>query len=145
MLALVAGLFAIDLLLCGRRPHAVEFREAVGWSVFYIGVAVAFGIAFGVLAGWRYGAEYFAGYIVEKSLSVDNLFVFLVIMTTFGVPREHQQRVLTLGILAALALRAVFIALGAALLDAFSFIVQLHVPRLRTAADRHRGPAFPPP
>jgi tellurite resistance protein TerC len=121
-LALVAGLFAIDLLLSGRRPHAVEFREAVGWSVLYVGVAVAFGIAFGVLAGWRYGAEYFAGYIVEKSLSVDNLFVFLVIMTTFAVPREHQQRVLTFGILAALAMRAVFIALGAALLAAFSFM-----------------------
>jgi tellurite resistance protein TerC len=121
-LALVAGLFAIDLLVSGRRPHAVRFKEAVGWSVFYVGVAVAFGIAFGVLAGWRYGAEYFAGYVVEKSLSVDNLFVFLVIMTTFAVPREHQQRVLTFGILAALAMRAVFIALGAALLAAFSFM-----------------------
>src|SRR5688500_2101248 len=90
-LALIAALFAVDLFLSGRRPHAVEFREAVGWSVFYIAVAVGFGVAFGVLAGWRYGAEYFAGYIVEKSLSVDNLFVFLVIMTTFAVPREHQQ------------------------------------------------------
>jgi tellurite resistance protein TerC len=121
-LALVAGLFAIDLLLSGRRPHAVEFREAAGWSVFYVGVAVAFGTALSVLAGWRYGGEYFAGYIVEKSLSVDNLFVFLVIMTTFAVPRVHQQRVLTFGILAALAMRALFIALGAALLAAFSFM-----------------------
>jgi tellurite resistance protein TerC len=121
-LALIAALFAVDLFLSGRRPHAVEFREAVGWSVFYIAVAVGFGVAFGVLAGWRYGAEYFAGYIVEKSLSVDNLFVFLVIMTTFAVPREHQQRVLTFGILLALGLRAVFIALGAALLAAFSFM-----------------------
>jgi tellurite resistance protein TerC len=119
---LIATLFAVDLFLSGRRPHAVEFREAVGWSVFYIAVAVGFGVVFGVLAGWRYGAEYFAGYIVEKSLSVDNLFVFLVIMTTFAVPREHQQRVLTFGILVALLLRAVFIALGAALLAAFSFM-----------------------
>jgi tellurite resistance protein TerC len=85
-------------------------------------VAVLFGVLVGVLAGWDYGAEYFAGYIVEKSLSVDNLFVFLVIMTTFAVPAEHQQRVLTFGILAALAMRAVFIALGAALLAAFSFM-----------------------
>jgi tellurite resistance protein TerC len=122
MLALVAGLFTVDLLLSGRRPHAVEFREAAGWSVFYVGVAVAFGIAFGLLAGWRYGAEYFAGYIVEKSLSVDNLFVFVVIMTTFAVPREYQQRVLTSGILAALVMRALFIALGAGLLAAFSFM-----------------------
>jgi tellurite resistance protein TerC len=122
LLALVVGLFAIDLFLSGRRPHAVEFREAVGWSVFYVAVALGFGVAFGMLAGWRYGAEYFAGYIVEKSLSVDNLFVFLVIMTTFAVPREHQQRVLTFGILLALGLRAIFIALGAALLAAFSFM-----------------------
>ncbi len=76
-LALIAALFTLDLFSSGRRPHAVEFREAVGWSLFYIGVAVAFGVAFGVLAGWNYGAEYFAGYIVEKSLSVDNLFVFV--------------------------------------------------------------------
>jgi tellurite resistance protein TerC len=120
-LALVAGLFAIDLLM-GRRPHAVGFREAVGWSLFYISVAVGFGVALGVLAGWDFGAEYFAGYIVEKSLSVDNLFVFLVIMTTFAVPAEHQQRVLTFGILLALLMRALFIALGAALLAAFSFM-----------------------
>ena len=88
-------------------------------------MAVLFGALFGVLAGWGYGAEYFAGYIVEKSLSIDNLFVFLVIMTTFAVPPEHQQRVLTFGILAALAMRAVFIALGAALLAAFSFMFLL--------------------
>jgi tellurite resistance protein TerC len=121
-LALIAALFVVDLFLSGRRPHAVEFREAVGWSLFYVGIAVGFGIVFGVLAGWDYGAEYFAGYIVEKSLSVDNLFVFLVIMTTFAVPREQQQRVLTFGILLALGLRAIFIALGAALLAAFSFM-----------------------
>jgi tellurite resistance protein TerC len=121
-IALVLGLFVVDLFLSTRRPHAVGFREAVGWSVFYIAVAVAFGVVFGMLAGWDFGAEYFAGYIVEKSLSVDNLFVFLVIMTTFAVPAEHQQRVLTFGILVALALRAVFIALGAALLSAFSFM-----------------------
>ena len=84
-------------------------------SLFYISVAIAFGVVFGVIAGWDFGAEYFAGYIVEKSLSVDNLFVFVIIMTTFAVPAEHQQRVLTIGILAALILRAIFIALGAAL------------------------------
>ena len=124
-LGLIAGLLALDLLVSGRRPHAVEFREAVGWSLLYIGVAIAFGIAFGAIAGWDSGAEYFAGYIVEKSLSVDNLFVFVVIMTTFAVPREHQQRVLTFGILGALVLRAIFIALGAALLAAFSFMFVL--------------------
>jgi tellurite resistance protein TerC len=119
---LILGLFVLDLYVSGRRPHAVEFREAAAWSVFYIGVAVAFGVVFGTLAGWDFGAQYFAGYVVEKSLSVDNLFVFVIIMTTFAVPAKHQQRVLTIGILAALVLRAIFIALGAALLAAFSFM-----------------------
>ena len=121
----IAVLFAIDLFVAGGRAHAVGFREAVGWSVFYVAVALLFGVVFGVLAGWRFGAEYFAGYIVEKSLSVDNLFVFVILMTTFAVPAEHQQRVLTFGILAALVLRAIFIALGAALLSLFSFMFLL--------------------
>jgi tellurite resistance protein TerC len=86
---------------------------------------VGFGIVFGTLAGWDYGAEYFAGYVVEKSLSVDNLFVFVIIMSTFAVPAEYQQRVLTFGIILALAMRAVFIALGAALLAAFSVMFLL--------------------
>jgi tellurite resistance protein TerC len=124
-IGLIAALLALDLLVSGRRPHAVGFREAVAWSVFYIGVALAFGVAFGTIAGWDSGAEYFAGYIVEKSLSVDNLFVFVIVMTTFAVPAEHQQRVLTFGIIAALVLRAIFIALGAALLSAFSFMFLL--------------------
>jgi tellurite resistance protein TerC len=120
-IGLIAALFAIDLLIT-RSPHTVGFREAVGWSLFYISVALAFGVALGVIAGWDFGGQYFAGYIVEKSLSVDNLFVFVIIMTTFAVPAEHQQRVLTFGILAALILRAIFIAMGAALLSAFSFM-----------------------
>jgi tellurite resistance protein TerC len=124
-IGVVLALLAVDLLLTARRPHAVGFREAVGWSVFYIGVAIAFGVVFGSIAGWDYGAEYFAGYTVEKSLSVDNLFVFVIIMTTFAVPPEHQQRVLIIGIVAALILRAIFIALGAALLSAFSFMFLL--------------------
>jgi tellurite resistance protein TerC len=122
-LALIAGLFAIDLFV--SRPghaHKVGFREAALASAFYVSVAIAFGVAFGMIAGWDFGAEYFAGYIVEKSLSVDNLFVFVVIMATFAVPPEHQQRVLTFGILAALVMRAIFIALGAALISAFSFM-----------------------
>jgi tellurite resistance protein TerC len=121
-LGLIALLFAVDLWAAGRRPHAVGFREAVAQSVFYVAVALAFGVVFGVIAGWEFGAQYFAGYIVEKSLSVDNVFVFLIILTTFSVPAEHQHRVLTFGILAALVFRAIFIALGAALLAAFSFM-----------------------
>jgi len=119
---LIALLLAADLWVAGRRPHAVGFREAVAQSVFYVAVAVAFGVVFGVVAGWEFGAQYFAGYVVEKSLSVDNVFVFLIILTTFAVPAAHQHRVLTFGILAALVFRAIFIALGAALLAAFSFM-----------------------
>jgi tellurite resistance protein TerC len=121
-IGLIAALLAIDLVLAARRPHAVGFREAVGWSLFYVGIAIAFGVVFGVVAGWEWAGQYFAGYVVEKSLSVDNLFVFVTIMATFAVPVEHQHRVLTFGILLALVLRAVFIVLGAALLAAFSFM-----------------------
>ena len=124
-LGLIAALLILDLGLSAMRPHAVGFREAAAWSVFYIGVAIGFGVVFGMVAGWDFGAEYFAGYVVEKSLSVDNLFVFVVIMTTFAVPAEHQQKVLIIGIVLALILRAIFIALGAALLSAFSFMFVL--------------------
>ena len=117
----IVALLALDLL-AQRTPRAVGFREASAWSVFYVALALAFGVGLGLVAGWSFGAEYFAGYAVEKSLSVDNLFVFVVIMNTFAVPAEHQHRVLTFGIVAALVLRAIFIALGAALLAAFSFM-----------------------
>ena len=121
-IGVIVALLALDLLLATLRPHAVGYREAAAWSAFYIAVAVVFGLVFAALVGWGYGAQYFAGYIVEKSLSVDNLFVFVIIMGTFAVPREHQQRVLIFGIIAALGLRAVFIALGAALLSLLSFM-----------------------
>src|SRR5215210_6475101 len=122
-IGLIVVLFALDLLVSRpSRSHAVGFREAAIASVFYVTVAIAFGVVFGLTAGWEYGGEYFAGYIVEKSLSVDNLFVFVVIMSTFAVPAEYQQRVLTFGILAALVMRAIFIAIGAALIANFSFM-----------------------
>jgi tellurite resistance protein TerC len=120
-LAVIGGLIAFDLWQSRRNPHAVGLREAAGWSLFYIAVAVLFGVAFSLIAGWNLGAQYFAGYIVERSLSIDNLFVFVIIMSTFAVPAAQQPRLLMIGIVGALALRAVFIALGAALLDTFSF------------------------
>ena len=120
-LAAIGALIAFDLWQSSRNPHAVGLREAAGWSVFYIAVALLFGLAFSLIAGWSLGAQYFAGYIVERSLSIDNLFVFVIIMSTFAVPAAQQPRLLMIGIVGALALRAVFIALGAALLDAFSF------------------------
>src|SRR3954447_15959211 len=121
-IAVIVALLALDLTLGVLRPHTVGFREATAWSVFYIAVALAFGVVFAGVAGWDYGTEYFAGYIVEKSLSVDNLFVFVIIMGTFAVPEKYQQEVLTFGIIIALALRVVFIALGATLLSLFSFM-----------------------
>jgi tellurite resistance protein TerC len=121
-IGVIVALLALDLAVGVFRPHAVGFREAAVWSVFYIAVAVAFGVVFGQVAGWDFGAEYFAGYIVEKSLSVDNLFVFVIIMATFAVPEKYQQEVLTFGIIIALVLRVVFIALGATLLNLFSFM-----------------------
>ncbi|WP_067500812.1 TerC family protein [Actinoplanes sp. TFC3] len=121
-IGVIVALLALDLTLGVLRPHAVGFREATAWSVFYIAVAVLFGVVFAQVAGWDYGTEYFAGYIVEKSLSVDNLFVFVIIMSTFAVPEKYQQEVLTFGIIIALVLRVIFIALGATLLSLFSFM-----------------------
>ncbi|BCY07934.1 TerC family protein [Actinoplanes sp. L3-i22] len=121
-IGVIVALLALDLTLGVLRPHVVGFREAAGWSIFYIAVAIAFGVVFASVAGWGYGTEYFAGYIVEKSLSVDNLFVFVIIMSTFAVPERYQQEALTFGIIIALVLRVVFIALGATLLNMFSFM-----------------------
>ena len=121
-IAVILGLLALDVVLGTVRPHVVGFREALAWSVFYIAAAIVFGVIFAGQVGWEYGTEYFAGYIVEKSLSVDNLFVFVVIMSTFAVPSEYQHKVLTFGIVLALMLRVIFIALGATLLSLFSFM-----------------------
>ncbi|GAY09092.1 TerC family protein [Pseudonocardia sp. N23] len=124
-IGLVVVLLAVDLIVASVRPHQVGFREALLWSLFYIAVAVAFGIVFWMTAGSQYGTEFFAGYIVEKSLSVDNLFVFVIIMSTFAVPEEHQHKVLTFGIVLALIMRAIFIVVGATLLNYFSFMFLL--------------------
>ena len=118
----IVALLAIDLVQAWLRPHKVGFKEAALWSVLYIAVAIGFGVVFGLTQGWAFGTEYFAGYIVEKSLSVDNLFVFVIIMTTFAVPEKYQNEVLTFGIILALIMRAIFILLGATLLNLFSFM-----------------------
>ncbi|GAA2363651.1 TerC family protein [Saccharopolyspora halophila] len=124
-IALVVLLLAVDLVLAAMKPHRVGFGEATAWSVFYIVVAVLFGVWFAMTYGGDLGTEYFTGYIVEKSLSVDNLFVFVIIMSTFAVPEEHQHKVLTFGIVLALIMRVIFIAVGAALLSLFSFVFLL--------------------
>jgi len=114
-------LIALDFVTVSRNPHEVHFKEAVLWSVFYIGIAIAFGIWIWTSYGSTSGTEYFAAYLVEKSLSVDNLFVFVIILTQFAVPSIYHQRVLLVGIVLALIFRAVFIAIGAAALAAFAF------------------------
>jgi tellurite resistance protein TerC len=114
-------LVSLDFVAVSRKPHDVMFKEAVLWSVFYIGLAVAFGWWIWVSQGATFGSEYFAAYLVEKSLSVDNLFVFIIILTSFNVPSVLHQRVLLFGVVLALAMRAVFIAIGAAALSAFAF------------------------
>ena len=121
-IGLIVGLLALDLALAAFRPHRVGFREATAWSVIYVVIALAFGAWMWFAHGPEFGTEYLAGYIVEKSLSVDNLFVFVIIMTTFAVPEEHQHKVLTFGIVLALIMRAIFIALGATLISLFSFM-----------------------
>jgi len=115
------GLILVDLFTVSSKPHDVLFREASLWSIFYIAVAIAFGIWVFNNYGNQYGTEYFAAYLVEKSLSVDNIFVFAIILAQFAVPSIYHQRVLLIGVLLALVLRAIFIAIGAAALAAFSF------------------------
>ncbi|WP_277210478.1 TerC family protein [Isoptericola croceus] len=118
----IVAMLAVDYLGHVRTPHVPTLKESTWWSLAYVGVALVFGVI--VFAGWgsQYGGEYFAGYITEKSLSVDNLFVFVLIMTSFRVPREHQQRVLLVGITIALVLRTIFILAGAALIAHFAWI-----------------------
>jgi tellurite resistance protein TerC len=117
----ILALIILDLLTVSRKPHEVKFKEAAGWSIFYIAVAIGFGVWVWKSAGSQFGTEYFAAYLVEKSLSVDNLFVFIIILAQFKVPSIYHQRVLMFGVLLALVLRGIFIAVGAAALAAFSF------------------------
>ena len=117
----IAALIVMDFVTVSRKPHEVLFKEALLWSIFYVGVAIAFGVAMWIWQGSDIGTQYFAAYLVEKSLSVDNLFVFIIILTQFAVPAELHQRVLLVGVVLALIMRAVFIAIGAAALAAFAF------------------------
>lgn len=114
-------ILGIDLAIAARKgPHVIAVGEATRWIVFYVALAIAFGIGLSVVAGGARGGEFFAGYLTEYSLSVDNLFVFVIIMASFAVPAEHQHKVLLFGIVLALILRGAFIAVGAAVIEAFS-------------------------
>ena len=118
----IVGLLLFDFFAHVRKAHAPSLREAAVWSGIYVGIAVLFGVGGLIVAGPTWGSEYFAGYLTEKALSVDNLFVFVVIMAGFAVPREYQQKVLLFGIVFSLIARTGLIFLGATLIDAFAWI-----------------------
>jgi tellurite resistance protein TerC len=120
----LCALVAVDFFI-GRKPHDVSIREAGTWTVVWVVLACLFGVGLFFFGGARPTGEFFAGYITEKSLSVDNLFVFVLIMAKFAVPTQYQQRVLMVGVIMALVLRAGFIAAGAAIISAFSWVFYL--------------------
>ncbi|PZE55527.1 TerC family protein [Curtobacterium sp. MCPF17_047] len=124
----IAGILALlvfDFFSHVRTPHVPHIRESAFWSVVYIALAILFGVGVWVFGGGQAGGEYFAGWLTEKALSVDNLFVFLIIMTTFAVPKEFQQKVLLVGVAIALVARGVFIALGVTIIENFSWVFYL--------------------
>ena len=120
-----AVVLVLDVLVIGRRPHEPSRREVSLALAGFLGLAVAFGVGVWMVAGARYGTEFFAGWLTEYSLSVDNLFIFLIIMARFGVPRPLQQTALLIGIVIALVMRGVFIGAGAAAIDHFSWVFYL--------------------
>jgi TerC family integral membrane protein len=114
-----------DVIVIGRRPHEPSMKEVSIALAFYIALAVVFGIGVWVFSGHDYGVQFFAGWLTEYSLSVDNLFIFIIIMAKFGVPRKYQQEALLVGIVLALVMRGIFIAVGAAAINQFSWIFYL--------------------
>jgi tellurite resistance protein TerC len=117
-----SAILLFDVFVIGRRPHEPTRREVVGALAVYVGLAVVFGIGVWLISGGEYGGEFFAGWLTEYSLSIDNLFIFIVIMTKLAVPRELQQSALLIGIVLALVLRGIFIAIGAAAIAEFSWV-----------------------
>ncbi|WP_349255589.1 TerC family protein [Nocardioides sp.] len=129
-LLVTVGLLLVDVIIIGRRPHEPSMKEASRHLAFYILLAVAFGLGLAVFAephelSEAPAAEFFAGWLTEYSLSVDNLFIFIIIMASFGVPRQFQQKALMIGIVLALIFRGIFIVLGAAAINEFSWVFYL--------------------
>ena len=119
---IIATMIVVDIVGHVRTPHEPTLKEATWWSVTYIAIALIFGAIVWAVWGPQYGQEYLGGYITEKALSIDNLFVFVIILSTFRVPRKNQQEVLLAGIVIALVLRLIFILAGAALIENFSWV-----------------------
>ena len=124
-LGVVSALLVVDVVVVGRRPHVPSTAECVRHLGLYVALAVLFGLGVLVTSGGRYAGEFFAGWLTEYSLSVDNLFVFMLIMGRFAVPRQYQQTALLVGIVLALVFRTVFILLGSAIVGAFSWVFYL--------------------
>ncbi len=121
-IAVTIAFFVYEFFVHVRKPHEPTIAESARWSIFYIGLSLLFGVGIGITSGWTFGGEYFAGYLTEKALSIDNLFVFLLVMSSFAVPKAYQQKVLMIGIVIALVLRGGFIAVGATLIENLSWI-----------------------
>lgn len=124
-LAITVAILLVDVIVIGRRPHEPSTRETATALSIYVGLAVAFGLWVWFFHGSQYGLEFYAGWLTEYSLSVDNLFIFLIIMASFKVPRVYQQEALLVGIILALIFRGIFIALGAVAINQFSWIFYL--------------------
>ena len=144
VVAAVLLMLAVDLL-AHRRAHGVRVREAAAWSALWVALGLAFGGIIWAAYGPASAGEYYSGYLIEKALAVDNIFVFALIFASFAVPREYQHRVLFLGVIGALVFRAGFIALGAVLIDSFSWVLYLFgaflvLTGVRMARHRHETP-----
>jgi tellurite resistance protein TerC len=124
-IAITIVIFVVDILIVGRRPHEPSRKEVTVALSIYIGLAIVFGLGVWIFSGHQYGTEFFAGWLTEYSLSIDNLFIFIIIMSRLGVPREYQQEALLIGIVLALIFRGTFIALGAAVIANFSWVFYL--------------------
>jgi tellurite resistance protein TerC len=124
-LVALTGVLVVDLLIIGRRPHEPSVRESTLWVAFYVGLALLFGVGLWLTLGASVAGQFYTGWLTEYSLSVDNLFVFVIIMARFGVPRQYQQKVLLVGIILALVMRGGFIAAGAALISQFTWVFYL--------------------
>jgi tellurite resistance protein TerC len=124
-LAVLGALLLFDLIVVARRPHEPTMREASLWVVFYVAIAIAFGLGVLAFSSGEFAGQFYTGWLTEYSLSVDNLFVFVIIMARFGVPRQYQQKILLIGIVLALLMRGAFIAAGSAAINRFSWVFYL--------------------
>ncbi|NBV41593.1 TerC/Alx family metal homeostasis membrane protein [bacterium] len=121
----IIAMLALDLGVFNRKAHEIKFKEAATWSVIWIALAIAFNVGVWMHYGRASGLEFFTGYVIEKSLSIDNIFVFLLLFRSFKVPAKYQHRVLFWGVLGALAMRGIFIAVGISLIQQFHAVIYI--------------------